>query len=130
MQQRRAWSDCSDVGLGGGRLGQPRRRLLSGPGKTAERAPCLAGGGCPSRQGQWCISCGQGKHHITVPCCRSRRREVCVMATSKGKGKGSGGGTGAAAASAAGKVLSDPKSSKDDKKAAASDLAQKKPKKG
>jgi hypothetical protein len=44
------------------------------------------------------------------------------------KGKGSGGGTGAAAASAAGKVLRNPKSSKDDKKAAASDLAQKKPK--
>jgi hypothetical protein len=51
------------------------------------------------------------------------------MANGKGKGKGSGGGTGAAAASAAGKVLSDPTSSKDDKKAAASDLAQKKPKK-
>jgi hypothetical protein len=47
----------------------------------------------------------------------------------KGPGKGSGGGTGAAAASAAGKVLRNPKSSKDDKKAAASDLAQKKPKK-
>ena len=46
------------------------------------------------------------------------------------KGKGSGGGTGSAAASAAGKVLRNPKSSKDDKKAAASDLAQKKPKKG
>jgi hypothetical protein len=52
------------------------------------------------------------------------------MAKGKGKGKGSGGGTGAAAASAAGKVLSNPKSSKDDKKAAASDLAQTKPKKG
>jgi hypothetical protein len=48
----------------------------------------------------------------------------------KGNGKGSGGGTGAAAASAAGKVLRNPKSSKDDKKAAASDLAQTKPKKG
>ena len=42
----------------------------------------------------------------------------------KAKGKGSGGGTGPAAASAAGSVLADPKSSKDDKKAAASDLAQ------
>lgn len=48
----------------------------------------------------------------------------------KGKGNGSDGGTGDAAASAAGKVLGNPKSSKDDKKAAASDLAQKKPKKG
>jgi hypothetical protein len=41
--------------------------------------------------------------------------------------KGSGGGTGAAAASAAGTVLSNPKSPKDDKTAAASDLAQKRP---
>ena len=49
------------------------------------------------------------------------------MAKGNGKGKGSGGGTGDAAASAAGKVLRNPKSSKDDKKAAASDLAQKKP---
>jgi len=48
----------------------------------------------------------------------------------KAKGKGSGSGTGAAAASAAGTVLSNPKSSKDDKTAAASDLAQRKPKKG
>jgi hypothetical protein len=53
-----------------------------------------------------------------------------VSFMAKGKGKGSGGGTGAAAASAAGKVLRNPKSSKDDKKAAARDLAQKKPKKG
>jgi len=55
---------------------------------------------------------------------------VSFMAKKKeGRGKGSGGGTGAAAASAAGKVLRDPMSSKNDKKAAASDLAQKKPKK-
>jgi hypothetical protein len=47
----------------------------------------------------------------------------------KAKGKGSSGGTGAAAASAAGKVLRSPKSSKAEKKAAASDLAQRKPKK-
>lgn len=52
------------------------------------------------------------------------------MAKGNGKGNGSDGGTGDAAASAAGKVLGNPKSSKDDKKAAASDLAQKKPKKG
>jgi hypothetical protein len=52
------------------------------------------------------------------------------MTKGNGKGNGSDGGTGDAAASAAGKVLRNPKSSKDDKKAAASDLAQKKPKKG
>jgi hypothetical protein len=45
----------------------------------------------------------------------------------KAKGKGTSGGTGAAAASAAGKVLRNPKSSKADKTAAASDLAQKRP---
>jgi hypothetical protein len=50
-----------------------------------------------------------------------------AKAKAKAEGKESGGGTGAAAASAAGKVLSDPKSSKDDKAAAASDLAQKRP---
>jgi hypothetical protein len=66
-------------------------------------------------------------HHITVPLQIKEEGGVSFMAT--GKGKGSGGGTGAAAASAAGKVLRDPKSSKNDKKAAASDLAQKKPKK-
>jgi hypothetical protein len=52
----------------------------------------------------------------------------CVL-MAKAKGKGSSGGTGAAAASAAGKVLRSPKSSKAEKKAAASDLAQRKPKK-
>jgi hypothetical protein len=51
------------------------------------------------------------------------------MAKGNNKGKGSGGGTSAGAASAAGRVLRDPKSSNDDKEAAASDLAQKKPKK-
>jgi hypothetical protein len=52
-----------------------------------------------------------------------------VSFMAKAKGKGSGGGTGSAAASAAGKVLRNPKSSKDDNKAAASDLSQRKPKK-
>jgi hypothetical protein len=71
----------------------------------------------------------QGKHHITVRAAHQEGKEVCHF-MAKGKGKASGGGTGNAAASAAGRVLRDPKSSKDDKEAAASDLAQKKPKKG
>lgn len=53
------------------------------------------------------------------------------MAKKKPEGDEENGGTGAAAASAAGRVLRDPKSSKDDKTAAGSDLAQvpEKPKK-
>jgi hypothetical protein len=68
----------------------------------------------------------QASHHGPVLQIKDEGRSV-IMA--KGNGKGSGGETGAAAASAAGQVLRNPKSSKDDKKAAASDLAQKKPKK-
>jgi hypothetical protein len=76
------------------------------------------------------VACGarQASHHGPVLQIK-QEGGVSYMAKGNGKGKGSGGGTGAAAASAAGKVLSNPKSSKDDKKAAASDLAQKKPRK-
>jgi hypothetical protein len=74
------------------------------------------------------VACGarQASHHGPV---LQIKQEGGVSYMAKGKGNGSGGGTGAAAASAAGKVLNNPKSSKDDKKAAASDLAQKKPRK-
>ena len=84
--------------------------------------------GCPSRQGLWCLlRARQASHHGPV---LQIKQEGGVSFMANRKGKGSGGGTGAAAASAAGKVLRNPKSSKDDKKAAASDLAQTKPKKG
>jgi hypothetical protein len=65
-------------------------------------------------------------HHSPVP---QIKKEGGVSFMTNAKGKGSGGGTGSAAASSAGRVLRNPKSSKDDKKAAASDLAQTPPRK-
>jgi hypothetical protein len=112
----------------GKRLGSAQAKSCCRPRATTQRAPVLQEAG--ARRGKDSdVRRGvepASHHHSPVP---QIKKEGGVSFMAKAKGKGSDGGTGPAAASSAGRVLRNPKSSKDDKKAAASDLAQTPPRK-